>query len=166
MGLANSAFTLAVFGDDVAAMLTLVDRALALNPSYARGWYVSAMLRLMVGESDLAIAHAEKSMRLSPRDFLGTPRVTIGAAHFLERRFELAAGYFAFAMRERPRSPGPYRYLAACYAHLSRFEESREVLDRLHAIGAPVLPSRNVYNNQAIHELLLSGLRLALSEAT
>jgi hypothetical protein len=46
---------------------------------------------------------------------------------------ELAAGYFAFAMRERPRSPWPYRYLAACYAHLSRFEESREVLDRLHA---------------------------------
>ena len=40
------------------------------------------------------------------------------------------------------------------------------MLDRLHAIGAPVLPSRNIYNDQAIHELLLSGLRLALSEAT
>ena len=27
-------------------MIGLVDRALALNPSYARGWYLSGMLRV------------------------------------------------------------------------------------------------------------------------
>ena len=38
--LVNAAFPLAVFGEDVGAMIALVDRALALNPSFARGWYV------------------------------------------------------------------------------------------------------------------------------
>lgn len=163
--LANSAFTLAVFGEDLSAMLAVVDRALTLNPSYARGWYVSAMLRLMAGQSDVAITHAEKSVRLSPRDFLGTPGVTIGGAHFLSRRFELAANHFALALRQRPRSPWPYRYLAACYAHLGRYDEAHELLEQLRVLGAPVVPSRSVYNNQVIHELLLSGLRLAAGEA-
>ena len=37
--LANAAFVLAHFGEDIGAMIGLVDRALALNPSFARGWY-------------------------------------------------------------------------------------------------------------------------------
>jgi adenylate cyclase len=35
--LANAAFVLAYFGEDVGAMIGLIDRALALNPSFARG---------------------------------------------------------------------------------------------------------------------------------
>jgi hypothetical protein len=34
--LANAAFALAYFGEDIGAMMALVDRALALNPSFAR----------------------------------------------------------------------------------------------------------------------------------
>ena len=37
--LANAALVLAHFGEDIGAMIGLVDRALALNPSFARGWY-------------------------------------------------------------------------------------------------------------------------------
>ena len=37
--LANAANVLAVFGEDIGAMIGLVDRALALNPSFARGWH-------------------------------------------------------------------------------------------------------------------------------
>ena len=48
-------------------MSELVDRALALNPSYARGWYASGHLRLWAGQPDLTIEHVEASMRLSPR---------------------------------------------------------------------------------------------------
>ena len=38
--LANAAFVLAYFGEDIGAMIGLVDRALALNPSFARGWFL------------------------------------------------------------------------------------------------------------------------------
>jgi adenylate cyclase len=69
--LANAAFVLANFGEDIGAMIGLVDRALALNPSFARGWYVSGGLRLFAGQPDLAIEHLETSLRLSPRERMG-----------------------------------------------------------------------------------------------
>src|SRR5205814_3230991 len=37
--LVNAAFVLAQFGENHSAMIGLVDRALALNPSFARGWH-------------------------------------------------------------------------------------------------------------------------------
>ena len=54
-------------------MIGLVDRALALNPSYARGWYLSGILRIFAGQPDLAIEHLETSLRLSPRERMGRP---------------------------------------------------------------------------------------------
>jgi adenylate cyclase len=65
--LANAAIALAHFGEDIGAMMALVDRALALNPSYARAWYVSGALRLWAGQPDITIEHCETALRLSPR---------------------------------------------------------------------------------------------------
>jgi adenylate cyclase len=42
--LANAAVALAYFGGDIGAVMALVDRALALNPSFARGWFISVSL--------------------------------------------------------------------------------------------------------------------------
>jgi hypothetical protein len=53
-------------------MMSLVDRALALNPSFARGWFISGVLRLYAGQPDLAIEHVETSLRLSPRARIGS----------------------------------------------------------------------------------------------
>jgi len=44
--LANAAQALAYFGEDIGAMIAFVDRALALNPNFARGWLVSGTLGL------------------------------------------------------------------------------------------------------------------------
>jgi predicted ATPase/TolB-like protein/cytochrome c-type biogenesis protein CcmH/NrfG len=63
--LANAAYALAYFGEDIGAMIALVDRALALNPSFARGWHISGVLRLYAGHPEIAIEHAEASLRLS-----------------------------------------------------------------------------------------------------
>jgi adenylate cyclase len=49
--LANAALALGYCGEDIAAMMGLVDRALALNPSYARGWFVSGILRIWATRS-------------------------------------------------------------------------------------------------------------------
>ena len=71
--LANPDYVLEYFGEDIGAMIGLVDCALALNPSCARGWYLSGIIRLFAGRSDLAIAHIETSLRLSPRERMGYP---------------------------------------------------------------------------------------------
>ena len=64
--LADAALALAYYGEDIGAMMALVDRALDLNPSFARGWYIGAILRLFAGQFDRAIESAEVSLRLSP----------------------------------------------------------------------------------------------------
>src|ERR1700736_6195470 len=55
--LADAALPLAYFGEDIGAMMALVDRVLALNPSYARGWNNSGILRVWAGQPDCAIEH-------------------------------------------------------------------------------------------------------------
>ena len=85
--LVNAAFALGSFGEDINAMIALVDRALVLNPSYARGWHASGCLRLWAGQLDLAIEHERTSLRLSPRTRVGWALNVIGCAHFCSRRF-------------------------------------------------------------------------------
>src|SRR5208282_2830628 len=118
--LAHAALALSYFGEDIDAMTALVDRALALNPNFARGWHVSGVLRLEAGQPDLAIAHVEASLRLSPRARVGTSLTILGQAHFLARRFDQAVPKLLLAIQQDPSFPVPYRYLAACYAHMGR----------------------------------------------
>jgi TolB-like protein len=65
--LANAAYVLGWLGEDIGVMMGLVDRAVALNRSYAGGWFRSGVLRNFAGEHDLAIEHVETALRLSPR---------------------------------------------------------------------------------------------------
>ena len=75
---ANAVGALSSFGEDIGAMMALIDRALALNPSSARGWHISASVRLRAGQLDLAIEHVERSLRLSPRARVGSAYSLMG----------------------------------------------------------------------------------------
>jgi TolB-like protein/class 3 adenylate cyclase len=163
--LVHAAHALAYFGEDIGAMMGLVDRALALNPNYAGGWHISGVLRMFAGLPDIAIEHAEVSLRLSPRARVGTPLALIGAAHLLSRRFDEAVPKLLLAIQEDPSFPLPYRNLAACYAHMGRLDEAREIVRRLRAITTQVVPSYLPWRNPEHRELLLSGLRLAAGVA-
>jgi adenylate cyclase len=165
--LANAAFALAYFGEDIGAMMTLVDRALALNANFARGWHLSGNLRFYAGQPDIAIEHVEAALRLSPRARVGNSLAVIGAAHFVSRRFDQAVPKLLVAIQEDPSFPTPYRYLAACYAHMGRLDNAREIVTRLRAFTSVVIPdASDIPLRSAEHrELYLSGLRLAAVEA-
>jgi TolB-like protein/class 3 adenylate cyclase len=164
--LANAAQVLARFGEDIGTMIGLVDRALALNPSFARGWSISGLLRVWDGQSDLAIEHVETSLRLSPRERMGQPLTVIGTAYFFKHRFEEAASNLRLSIQDNPGFPPSYRILAACYAHMGRLGEARAIVARLRAITPLVVPGDLLYSNAEDRDLLLSGLRLASGEAT
>jgi len=150
--------------ENIGAMIALVDRALALNPSFARGWYLSGILRRWAGQPGVAIEHAEVSLRLNPRS--GHPYFVIGGAHFDCRRFDEAAPKLLVAIQEDPSFPESYRYLAACYAHMGRLEDAREIVERLRAITSVVIPGASYLRKPEHRELLLSGLCLAAREVT
>jgi len=162
---ANAALVLAQFGEDIGAMIALVERSLALDPSSARGWYISGLLRLWAGQPDLAIAHVESSLRLSPRERLGAHQSVIGTAHVFKGQFDAAVAELLVAIHERPTNPPPYRSLACCYAHMGRLEEAKEIVARLRSITATIIPSTLHFRNQEHRELFLSGLRMAMGEA-
>jgi adenylate cyclase len=164
--LANAAFVLARFGENIGTMIGLVDRALALNPSYARGWFLSGNLRLWAGQHDLAIEHVETALRLSPRDRIGVPLGLMGMAYFFKRRFDEAAAKLLLAIQDNPGSPITYRDLAACYAQMGRLDDARAIVAQLRAITPLVVPNDVPFRNPEDRELFLSGLRLAAGEAT
>jgi adenylate cyclase len=163
--LANAAFALAYFGEDIGAMMALVDQALALNPNYARGWHVSGMLRLWAGQPDIAIDHINAALRLSPRIRVGNSLLEIGAAHFFRRRFDEAVPKLLVSNQQDPTTPPTYRYLAACYAHMGRLNEARQVVERLRTLTPQIVPSIAYLRSAEHRELFLSGLRLAMGEA-
>jgi adenylate cyclase len=162
--LANAADALSYYGEDSGALMALVDRALALNPNYARGWHVSGVVRAQAGQPDIAIEHAETALRLSPRARVGSTFFLIGCAHLAARRFDEAVPKLRLAIQENPTFAGPYRALAACYAHMGRLYEARDVVKRLRAITPVVIADSFQFRNSEHRELVLSGLRLAAGE--
>ncbi|HEY2540961.1 MAG TPA: tetratricopeptide repeat protein, partial [Stellaceae bacterium] len=109
---------------------------------------------------------AEEAQRLSPRSQTASPSYVVGAAHFISRRYDDAVPKLRLAVQEVPSFPTPYRYLAACYAHMGRLDEARETIARLGAFTtASMLKFPHPLRNPEHRELLLSGLRLAAGEA-
>jgi TolB-like protein/class 3 adenylate cyclase/tetratricopeptide (TPR) repeat protein len=163
--LADAAYALACFGEDIDAMIAVVDRALTFNPSYARGWHISGFLRLWAGQTDLAIEHAGMALRLSPRAQAGGSSWLTGAALFFGRRFEEAVPKLRVAIEEMPVFPTPYRFLAACFAHMGLLNEAHATIARLRAVTPEVIPNYALpFRDPRHRELYLSGLRLAMGE--
>ena len=162
--LANAALALSFFGEDVGAMIALVDRALAFNPSFARGRYIRGILGNIAGQPDLAIGSLESSLRLSPRGRFGQVFNAIGVALFFAQRFDEALPKLLLAIQDDPDFPQPHRFLAACYAHLGRIDEARAAVARLRSITPVVVMDATLYRNAELREVLLSGLRMAAGE--
>jgi TolB-like protein/class 3 adenylate cyclase len=160
--LANAALVLGYFGEEIGAAVGMIDRSLALNPSFARGWMFSGWLRLMAGETNLAIKHFETSARLNPSVDQANG---IGQALFFDRRYDDALQTLLMAGLDDPIRAMTYRFLASCYAHMGRLEDAREIVNRLRVITPVVVPNVIPYRKPEHRELFLSGLRLAAGEA-
>src|SRR5207302_3185799 len=108
--LATAAFTLGLLGEDIDLAIRSIDRSLALNPSFARGWAWSAVLRNVAGQPNVAIEHYNTSLRLSPRDRIGVgPGVALGAAYFFKRQFDDAAASLLASLEQAPSFAVTYR---------------------------------------------------------
>ena len=60
----------------------------------------------------------------------------MGTAYFFKHQFDEAAAKLLLSIQDNPGSTVPYRYLAACYAHMGHLSTKRaRSPPRLRAIG-------------------------------
>ncbi|WP_108523091.1 adenylate/guanylate cyclase domain-containing protein [Bradyrhizobium algeriense] len=113
----------------------LIDRALDINPNEAMAWWMSAFARVWLGEPELAIAHAQRAVRLSPRDPLIHQMYTaIGNAHFVSGRYEEAAASALAALQVDPDYQPGLRLGAAACGKLGRIGEANRMIFHLREL--------------------------------
>jgi pentatricopeptide repeat protein len=124
-------------------------------------------VRNWAGQPDLALEHFETFLRLNPRERYAfiTYLTGLGMSLFFTRRFSEAVAKLREALERRPNYVMSYRFLAACYAHMGRLDEAREIVEHMRALNLGVLESGTRYRNLEYRELYLSGLRLAAGAA-
>jgi len=145
----------------------LLDRAIALNPNLARAWAMSAVVQNLIGNPELAIAHNENAMRLSPRDVaFHLIMHTSARACFYARRYDEAIAWSTKAMRQSPRGHDQsLPHLIASYSVTQQHAEAEAACRRLREIDphfriSTFLPATRHRNPEDIVRLR-EGLRLA-----
>ena len=144
VALARGGHALGFLVGDLDAGAAFVDRAILLNPNLATAWLLSGLLRWYRGETDLAIEHLARAMRLSPLDpTLYFMRMGTGFAHLLAGRFDDACLWAEKAFYEEPNYLPAAAVTAASHALAGRPEEARQAMERLRQID-PALRISNL----------------------
>jgi TolB-like protein len=144
VALARGGHALGFLVGDLDAGAAFVDRAILLNPNLATAWVLSGLLRFYRGETDVAIEHLARAMRLSPLDpTLYQMRVGTGFAHLLAGRFDDACLWAERAFREEPNYLPAAAVTAASHVLAGRPEQARHAMARLREID-PALRLSNL----------------------
>jgi TolB-like protein/AraC-like DNA-binding protein len=110
----------------------LLERALALDPMSAWAWERSGWLNTYLGQSDVAIRHFERAVRLAPARSQNAHRlIGLGSAHFEAGHYDEAARWKRRAVLEQPGVAWVNRTLAVSYARLG---DRLAALDALNAL--------------------------------
>jgi len=134
-----SGWALAFVVRDVDAGVALIERALRLNPNLMDAWLSSGLIRLVLGEWNLAVEHFARAMRLSPFDpFLFLMQQGTASGHFYTGRYDEAAAWSAKSVGENPNYSSTWRVAAASNAFLGRQEQAEKAMVRLRQLE-PVL---------------------------
>jgi TolB-like protein len=128
-GLALSHLT----GDNIAA-LSAVDHAIGLNPNYANGFGIRALILAYLNRPEEAILSAHQAMRLSPLDpgMFGFCSA-LALAHLELGRYEEGLRWAEESLRANIGIPGMRQKLSLC-GHLGRRDAAEECLRQLREI--------------------------------
>jgi adenylate cyclase len=152
--------------------LDAFDRAVQLDPNFARAYSQKANQLVLLGQAQQAPALVLKAIGLSPRDpAIGGFYWIIGRAYFLMKDYENAIVWLRKAVEVAPNFWFSRAYLLSAYALTGRQDETRTALSEFRngfSKYANLQRIREVYNEEAYNlgfrtsiEELYNGLRLA-----
>ncbi len=166
VALTRAGHALAHFTGDLDSSITLLDRAVFLNPSLAAAWFLGGFLRTWRGEPQGAIQHFERAMRLSPVDpELYRMHAGIAMAHLFAGRLDLASGWAEEAYANLPSFLLAAASVAASRALSGRPDDARRAMEHLRELD-PGLRLSNINDWLPIQRaedlaILTDGLRKA-----
>lgn len=135
VALARSGTALHHFVGDLDGGIALVDRALVLNPNLASGWLMGGFLQVWGGQSDGAIEHFARAMRLSPLDpEMYRMQAGMALAHLFAGRFDAASSWAEKAYRHLPIFLMVVSILAASHALAARPDEAQRAMKHLRQL--------------------------------
>ena len=166
VALTRSGHALAHFTGDLAGGISLLDKALVLNPNLAAAWFLGGYLRLWHGDTEAAIDHLARAIRLSPLD-PEQYRMQSGmaTAHLFMGNFDSAASWAEKAFRDMPSMLLAIAILAASRALAGRMGEAQHTMTQLRQLD-PELRLSSLSDWLPIHRpgnfaILEEGLRKA-----
>ena len=103
-----------------------IDRALQLSPNLLPVQWNAGTVKLIIGESDSALNHFERVMRISPIDpATGAFVIQAGWAHLVSSRYEEALAAAQRVTQENPRFVFGHYLMVIALAHLDRIDEAK-----------------------------------------
>jgi TolB-like protein len=166
VALARSGTALHHFVGELDGSIALLDRALVLNPNLASAWFLGGFLRAWRGESDGAIEHFARAMRLSPLDpEMYRMQAGMALAHLFAGRFDTASSWAEKSFRHLPSFLLVVGIMATSHALASRMDEARQAMRHLRQLD-PTLRISNLRDWLPFHRpeglaTFVDGLRKA-----
>ena len=155
-----------IFSQQTERAAEAFERAIALNPSFAWGYWGLGAALYSLGRSDDAVGMIEKAIRLSPRDSsLSLMLQNLGMAHFVAGHYTDAADAARRAIALRPDQPAHHRLLAACCGHLGQLDEARVALAEMARLTPDFSVEAFRSLNRVAADVMIEGWRKAGWEA-
>ena len=109
--------------------MSVIERALSLNPSSAAAHYWGAVIHASSGNFAAVTAHANQALRLSPFDPVAyVAHIALGHVAVVERHYDEAASHYAKAVQANPRFSVAYFCQAIALALAGRVEEAGPIV--------------------------------------
>ena len=136
---------------------------MVLNAGAEIVWMQAGILRLNMGEPEVAIGHLETALRLDPLSPMRSGvRMFVGVALSMQGRFEEAYAVLNEIVQIVPSAVAPGALASVC-GHLGRIEEAREAL-ALYAKRSSVPVDRHVRGRPQHRKRFIDGIALARGE--
>lgn len=135
IALCTGGFALSHIAGDHSHGAALIDQALFLNPNLSAAWNASGWVRAFLGQTDMAIEHLARAMRLSPLDpLMYLMQSATALAHFIAGEYSEACQWATKAYREQPDALATLRILGASSALAGRLDDAKEAISYVRAL--------------------------------
>jgi adenylate cyclase len=120
-----------------------IQRALSLSPNLFMVPFAAGMVESFVGNGEVAIAHFDRAIRLSPLDpAMGALLVGSGVAHVVAGRYEEALEMGRRTVQQSPNFASGHRLMLVALGNLGRMEEAKAAARRMLELAPEVTVSR------------------------